>query len=521
MIRDDETAGAPRDPRAARGAGGRTETTMVAGLWMSIGTGVQGLLTVLVLAVVSRLLKPEDFGMVSASLLVVNFSLIFSQVGVGPAIIQHPKLRREHLETGFILSMLFSFVCVAVLSALAPVIARVVDAPRVTPILRALSWLLVLQGISVVSESQLRRALAFRTIASIRVTSYVLGYGVVGIVAALLGEGAWSLVAASTAQTLLSTALLVRSQPITWGMRIDRLALRELASFGGGFALARIGNYAAVYGDNSVTAATLGVKALGLYDRAYQLMSMPATAIGQVIDDVLFPAMAQVQDDRVRVGRAYRRCVAAVALLTLPVTGLAVILAPELFKVLFGPQWTSAILPFRILALGTLFRTSYKVSDSLSRAMGAVYRRAWRQWIYAGCVIAGAWLGQHRGLAGVAVGVVLALLVNFVLMAELSMRLVDISHRSLISAHVPAIRTTALVVLPAWLVTVAARPLMPPVAVLCAAMVCVAATTTAIYRISPSFLLGEDGRWLAARIDTLLRTRLGRLLARRPAQLGA
>ena len=519
MITGDQVV-PPRAAGAARGSG-RTEATMVAGLWMSLGTGIQGVLTVLVMAVVSRLLKPEDFGVVSASLLVVNFSLIFSQIGVGPAIFIHTKLRRALLETGFILSMLFSFVCVAVLSALAPVIATIVHAPRVTPILRSLAWLLMLQGFSVVSESQLRRALEFRTIASIRVTSYVAGYGAVGILAALLGAGPWALVAASTAQTLISTFMLVRRQPIAWGARFDREAWREIAAFGGGFALARVGNYAAVYGDNSVTAATLGVRALGLYDRAYQLMAMPAGAIGQVIDDVLFPAMAQVQQDPERVGRAYRRCVAAVALLTLPVTGLAVLLAPELFHVLFGPQWTAAILPFRILALGTLFRTSYKVSDSLSRAMGAVYRRAWRQWVYAGCVIGGAWIGQHRGLAGVAIGVVIALLVNFALMAELSLRLVRMNHHSLFTAHLPALRTTALVVIPAWIVTAEARRVLPPLAVLVAAAASVLVTTISIYRLSPPFLLGEDGRWLSARIDTVIRTRIGRVFARRPSHQGA
>jgi O-antigen/teichoic acid export membrane protein len=395
-----------------------------------------------------------------------------------------------------------------------------VHARGVTPILRALTSLLMLQGISVVSESQLRRALDFRTIASIRVASYVVGYGMVGIAAALLGAGAWALVAASTAQTLLSTILLVRSRPLVLGTRFDAGAWRDLASFGGGFALARIGNYAAVYGDNSVTAATLGVRALGLYDRAYQLMAMPAGAIGQVIDDVLFPAMAQVQTDRQRVGRAYRRCIAAVALLTLPVTALAVLLAPEIFAVLFGPQWTAAILPFRILALGTLFRTSYKVSDSLSRAMGAVYRRAWRQWIYAGCVIGGAWVGQHRGLPGVAVGVVGALLVNFVLMAELSVRLVGMTRRELFTSHLPAFRTTALIFMPAWAAVTVMRPLVPPLTVLVATTVFVAATTVALYRHDPVFLLGDDGRWLADRIDSLIRTRVGRLFARRPLHQG-
>ena len=131
----------------------RTDVTVIAWLWMSFGTAIQGLLTVAVLAVLSRLLRPEDFGIVSASLLVVNFSLIFSQLGVGPAIVQHPQLRREHLETGFVCSLLLSFLCVGLLWLLAPLIAIMMHARGVTPVLRVLAWVLVLHGLSVVSES--------------------------------------------------------------------------------------------------------------------------------------------------------------------------------------------------------------------------------------------------------------------------------------------------------------------------------------------------------------------------------
>ena len=63
------------------------------------------------------------------------------------------------------------------------------------------------------------------------------------------------------------------------------------------------------------------------------------------------------------------------------------------------------VVPFRILALGMLFRTSYKMSDSLARATGSVYRRAWRQGIYAALVFGGAWVGQFWGVAGVAYGI--------------------------------------------------------------------------------------------------------------------
>ena len=86
-----------------------------------------------------------------------------------------------------------------------------------------------------------------------------------------------------------------------------------------------------------------------------------------------------------------------------------------------------------------LLRTSYKLSDSISRATGAVYRRAWRQAVYAGLVLSGAWTGQHWGVIGVAVGVFAALAVNFILMAELSLRIARLSWREFWRAHVPAL----------------------------------------------------------------------------------
>src|SRR3989441_68923 len=144
-----------------------------------------------------------------------------------------------------------------------------------------------------------------------------------------------------------------------------------------------------------VVAKCLGVTALGFSDRAYKLMAMPAIFVGQVLDDVMFPAMAQIQAEREQVAKAYRRCVAAVALFALPLTALVLILAPDIVAVLLGSEWGDVVLPFRILAVGTLFCTSYKLSDSLNRAVGAVYGRAWREWAYATAVVGGSIVGQR------------------------------------------------------------------------------------------------------------------------------
>jgi O-antigen/teichoic acid export membrane protein len=498
----------------------RTDRALAGWFWLSSGTGAQALLTIIVIAVLARLLSPSDFGVVSASLLVINFCLIFSQGLVGPALVQHAEPGEQHLRTVFSLSLISGFALLVLLWWLAPAIATLFGSPALVPVLRALAWVQPIQALAVVSDALLRRALAFRILAGIRVASYALGYGLVGIGVALVGGGLWALVAAYATQATVTTLLLVWRQPVPTKWGVDRAAARELLLFGGGFSLARIGNYAAVQGDNFVAAKWLGVAALGLYERAYQLMAMPATLVGQVLDDVLFPAMAQIQFDSARLALAYRRCVAGIALLTLPLSAVTIVLAPELIYAVLGPKWGEVALPFQLLAVGTLFRTSYKVSDSLTRAVGAVYRRAWRQWIYAALVVGGAVVGQRWGITGIAAGVVGALLVNFLLMAQLSTRLVALRWADFLSAHSAGLRLGVAAGLPTYVTATLTRAVWGrhPFAVLGASLAASSVTLGVLFWVAPAWSLGEDGRWLWDRLARLLMDRLQRA---RPAPRGA
>lgn len=478
---------------------------------MSLGAVVQGGVTVGVLAVLARLLSPADFGLVSAGLLVINFCAIFSQGLVGPAVVQHPALRDEHVRSAHAISVLGGIALLAVLWIAAPAVASALRADDLTPIVRALAWILPVQGLGAVAEALLRRSLRFRVVASVRMASYAVGYGVVGIGAALLGAGLWSLVAANAAQAGLNTTLLLVRQPYPKRLRIERTAARELLGTSGGIILGNLGSYAARNGDNLVVVRWLGVAALGLYERAYALMTMPATLVGQVLDDVLFPALAQIQSDRARVATAYRRCVAGVALVSLPLSAVIVIAAPEIVWLILGPKWGAAAVPFRILAVGTLFRTSYKISESMSRALGAVYHSAWRQWTYAAVVVAGAIVGRQWGLAGVSWAVLLAIFANYLMTAQLGLRLLSFTWRDYLLAHAAGLKAAAVVGGPALVAASVARVWLTghPVAILATTLVAAVAVSAPLVALRPSWLLEADGEWLLRRLVRFGSARLG------------
>ena len=476
---------------------GLTYSTLQGFLWMFLGKGVQGGLQLLVLIILARLLTPADFGVVAAALVLVGFASIFSQLGVGPAVVQRPHLETRHLRTAFTLSLTFGTALTGLIWFFAPSISSFFRIAELTPVAQAMSLMFLLQSTSIVAESLLQRELRFRWLAGIEVMAFAGGFGIVGVPLAFLGFGVWALVGAHLAQTFLKTAILLVVQPHQKQFLLERRALGELMLFGGGFSLARIGNYLAGQGDNLVVGRWLGAEALGFYGRAHQLMTVPATLFGDVLDRVLFPAMAKVQHHPERLATAFRRGIALIGIVMLPASVALFFLAPELIYVMLGPDWNEVIVPFQIFALGMLFRTSYKMSDSISRATGAVYRRAWRQGVYALLVIAGAYTGQHWGLPGVALGVLCAIAINFILMAQLSLRLADMTWRSFWAAHIPALMLAMILGIEVWTFAPLLRDWhCPPFVVLTISAACMLLTALLLVRYLPQVFLGKDGLWM-------------------------
>jgi O-antigen/teichoic acid export membrane protein len=470
-----------------------------------------------VLVVLTRLLSPADFGVVAAALVVIDFSFNFSQLGLGPALVQRSVLERRHLSTAFFASTILGVLVGAIIWLTAPLIAQFFRMNHLVPVVRALALSFPIAGVAIVSDSLLSRDLRFRVIANRDVLAYALGYGVVGIGLAILGWGVWALVWAQLTQTILRTAILLRVAPPLLRPRPTWASFLELMDYGVGQSAARLGVILANQADNLVVGRWLGAVALGLYSRAYQLMAVPTALVGDLLDKVLFPTMSQLQHDLRRLGSAYLQGTAILGLLTLPTGVVAAILAPELVIVAFGPRWESLVPPFQVLALGMMFRTSSRMSDSLSRATGRVYRRAWRQAVYAGLVFVGALVGQGWGVTGVAVGVLAALFANYLLMAHLSLTIVKLSWGRFVRVQLPAVRLTAVLAAVTLVITGGTRHLgMPPLAGLLLGAAGGVGVALMAARLAPRLVLGEDGIRMGETLRTFVVARLPSRV-RRPA----
>ena len=118
---------------------------------------------------------------------------------------------------------------------------------------------------------------------------------------------------------------------------------------------------------------------------------------------------------------------------------ILVVLAPEFILVILGPKWTPATVTFQILTAGIMLRNVYMMAYCLDGALGAMRRRTLRDGLYALAVLAGSLIGARFGIVGVATGVVIAIAVNYLVGAAMSLNLLKATWRQYASSQMPAL----------------------------------------------------------------------------------
>jgi PST family polysaccharide transporter len=266
--------------------------------------------------------------------------------------------------------------------------------------------------------------------------------------------------------------------------------------------LSRLTHYATENLDRVVISRWLGVAPLGVYTRAYELLTVSNQTFAQVLGKVLFPAFSKLQDQPERLWTAYLRSVSMVSLVAFPIcTGLAVA-APEAVRFVFGPQWDEAVPPLRILCAGGIFWAVTTLSDAVAHGLGAVYRIFSRRVVLSAAIFAGALIGSQYGLSGVAAGVAASMVLMYFLMARLSIQLTRGNWREFALCQVPGFCATALITSGAHAAAVLARANgLPTFVTLLVTVLAGVMTGAVVFLALPRARLPESCLWSLRKMD--------------------
>ena len=147
-----------------------------------------------------------------------------------------------------------------------------------------------------------------------------------------------------------------------------------------------------------------GADALGLYGRAYQLVTLPVQQLKSAVAGVAFPALSRIQHDAERLAKSFLRGYHLLISLTIPITIICALFAEEIVGIVLGAKWMAAAPIFRLLApVALVFAVANPLSWLVS-STGRIGRALSISPATTPLVILGIVLGLSHGPKGVALG---------------------------------------------------------------------------------------------------------------------
>ncbi|MER9420639.1 oligosaccharide flippase family protein [Mesorhizobium sp. M0306] len=318
--------------------------------------------------------------------------------------------------------------------------------PELNIVSRVLAFIMFANAFNLVAEAVLSRNLKFKVSSTANLTAWILANVGLAIPLAYLGLSYWALVIAAMAEAIfLSGIYLITARRYLAKPRFDLQSYREIHKQSLGYSLAGVSDFGAQYIDKIIVARLVGTTDLGIYTRAFILITIPAILFGNLSRTVVFPLLSKVQTDEARLRTAQLKGHALTAALTLPTSAFLCCFSKEIVLTIFGPKWIDAVVPIAVFSAAIYFRVGFKVCGAVMLATGRSYRSASMQIVNAALVTSFAFFAAPYGVSAVAAAVSGAILMSFVLYSVISCRITELSFVDFVLVHIPPIAFAAVI----------------------------------------------------------------------------
>lgn len=320
----------------------------------------------------ARLFTPELFGTVAAVMVFFIFFQLMSEAGLGPAVVNINELSSEDRNGIFSLTIIIGAIMSLLFYGLSPIFTNFYGLPRLNEVIPYVAISLFFSAASILPNAFLMRQQAFyrMAIAGIfaQLASLLSAVVLVEFIDPL--HALASRVAISTVVTFIFvyyfSSVTDFGRPVL-GKKL--LAIKPLLSF----SLYQFGfnfiNYFSRNLDNILVGKYLGAGSLGIYEKAYQLMTYPLTLLTHAFTPAIQPVLRQYAADVDKIENIHRDFTFKLSILGSIVGFTIFMLADVIVKIALGPNWTAVAPLIQVLAIAIPVQIVLSTSGSFFQTM--------------------------------------------------------------------------------------------------------------------------------------------------------
>ncbi|MEG4573110.1 oligosaccharide flippase family protein [Microcoleus sp. N3A4] len=322
--------------------------------------------------ILTRLLLPELFGLVGLAYVFITGINLFSDIGLGPSIIQNKRGEDpQFLNTAWTLQVIRSFFIWICLIVITHPVANFYGDPRLQWLIPVIGINSLIGGFNSTATSSLNRQMAIK-----RVVIFELGIQIVSttvmIVWAWFDRSIWAIIAGGFSAALMELVwshFLIRgkSNRFAW----DKEAAKEIFAYGKWIFVSTALFFLCSQADRLILGKIFTLTMLGIYGIAFTLGDMPRQVIIAISGRVIFPSISMLAELPRQELRAKILNNRKLILIPLAV-GLAIFVSfgDQLILTLYRKEYAAASWMMPILALGVWHTTLHNMMGSCLLAVG-------------------------------------------------------------------------------------------------------------------------------------------------------
>jgi len=324
----------------------------------------------------ARLLAPADFGLIAMVMVIIGIASVFTDVGLGSALIQRKRVLPVHFSSVFYFNIFAGSILSLITYFSAGVIGDFYQNAKLVPLAQVMSLAFVINAFGSVQSSKLRKELNYSALTKVSFIASLVG-GIMGVSLAFNGAGVWSLVAQTLSMGVTYNVLIWSASKWVPALLFSMKALKQLWVFG--FRMFLSGLLEAIFTrlDYLIIGKLFLPATLGFFQRAKSLNQMIVTYSSSSLMNVLFPILSNIQNDLPRFQSIVMKVLGVISFITFLLLGTFYLISEELITLLFGDNWLPSVHFFKILVLSGF---AYPVSALLvnilsSRGQSKIFLR--------------------------------------------------------------------------------------------------------------------------------------------------
>ncbi|HHP2605320.1 lipopolysaccharide biosynthesis protein [Klebsiella pneumoniae] len=306
--------------------------------WVSLSQCFKISCQLLGLVVFARYLTPEEIGVMSLTLVVVNFVNILRDMGSSAAIIQRVYIDDRLKNSVFVFNVLIGCFLFFIFYFLSNDISSFFKKVELAGTIKAISFAFIFNSVTSVHLALLERASKFKVVAIIESFSSIISL-LFGIALAIKGFGVYSLVGQTLMYSLLTSIMFHMFSGWKPALTFDFRDIKSIFNFSSNIVAFNFVNFFSRNSDQIIIGKFFSASILGQYSMAYKVMLFPIQSVTAVLTRSLYPVLSRLQESKQDALSAYLNVLKVISLVVTPMMlGLSSV-SHELVNIAFGKQW--------------------------------------------------------------------------------------------------------------------------------------------------------------------------------------